>query len=211
MAKLPGRGSGGERRGKGGRRAWEAQWETEGYRRFLSRRLNRSSCSKRRRRCCRRRFGASWRRKPWSETRSWSLCVWAFAFCPWLSECVSEWESERCGVCEEKGLWSRGKKRERWGETGFAKRAQHFGLGAGLVCCIVYRLIKAFFFFFLWFLRKKVKENDIQFSYYGEHLYIRNSLCTLLGILLGSSMFTSASCVIRKLWLAVVLCTPIES
>ena len=30
-----------------------------------------------------------------------------------MTEWASEWESERCGVCEEKGLWSRGKKRER--------------------------------------------------------------------------------------------------
>ena len=43
MVKLLSHGSSGERQGKGGWRAWEA----EGYQRFLSQRLNRSSCSKR--------------------------------------------------------------------------------------------------------------------------------------------------------------------
>ena len=43
MVKLSSHGSNGERQGKGGRRGWEA----EVYQRFLSRRLNRSSCSKR--------------------------------------------------------------------------------------------------------------------------------------------------------------------
>ena len=36
--------------------------------------------------------------KLFEETRSWSLCVWAFGFCPWLSE----WESERHGVVKRR-------------------------------------------------------------------------------------------------------------
>ena len=57
-----------------------------------------------------------------------------------ITEWASEWESERCGVCEEKGLWSRGKKRERWGERGFVKTWTWRGLN------LLYRLIKVFFF-----------------------------------------------------------------
>ena len=137
MAKLPGRGSGGERRGKGGRRAWEAQWEAEGYRRFLSRRLNRSSCSKRRRRRRHRRFGASWRRKPWSEMRPWSLCVWVFVFCPWLSERV-----KGVGFVKRR-VYGVGERKRR----GKVREVLWRGLNTWTwrVLNLLYRLIKVFF------------------------------------------------------------------
>ena len=113
--------------------------------------------------------------KLFEETRSWSLCVWAFGFCPWLSE----WESERHGVVK--------------------RRVNGVGEEKGEV-----RWERFCDFFFSFFLEKRWWKMTLPYIYIYIYiyLYIRNSLWTRLGFL--PQQLTSAPYGAGKLWLTML-------